>query len=175
MRALVPPEDRLRFERLIAELEQAVGDSESVTADLARLLAIAITEAPVHPTTPVELTDVVTAALRAVDTLLVSRDVVVDIEAQPAVFAMGDRDRLEQLIATALSICAYAAPPGTRARLSYGVMAPDAVVLSLTPYRAGDPRRSIVEALARAQRLQVAYDDVALTVRLPAPVGAASV
>src|SRR5688572_18851292 len=99
MRALVPTEDRTRFERLISEVEQAVAETESVTADLARLIAIDVTEAPLLPTSPVELTDIVAGALRGVDALLASRGILVDIKATPAVFALGNRDRLEHLIA----------------------------------------------------------------------------
>jgi hypothetical protein len=174
MRGLVPMEDRFRFERLVSEVEQAVWDNESVTADLARLLAIAITEGPIRPPAPVELTDVVASALRGVDALLASRGVLVDIDAPPALFALGDGDRLEHLLATALAISACAARPRTHARLRYALDG-DAVVLSLAPYRVADPRGAIVEALARSQRCEVSCADEAFTMRLPAVVSTASV
>ena len=174
MRALVPPEDRIRFERLISEVEQAIWDTESVTADLARLIAIDLTEAPLRPCVPVELTDVVASALRGLDPLLSSRSIHIDIEASPAVFAMGDRERLEHLVAAALSIAAFAARPRTRARLRYGLSDTATAYFHLTPYRPRDPRVTIVEALARSQQVQLEAVDETLTMRLPAAVGAAS-
>lgn len=175
MRGLIPPEDRNRFERLISEVEQAVWDAESVTADLARLVAIAITEAPLAPPATVELTDVVAAALRRVDALLASRGVLVDIEAAPAVFVMGDRARLTHLLETALSVAASAARPRAHVRLRYGAADGVAILFHLAPYRARDPRVTIVDALARAQHVQVECDGDALTLRLPAVIGATSV
>lgn len=174
MRGLIPPEDRFRFEGLISDVEHAVWDLEGVTADLARLTAIGITEAPLQHSVPVELTDVVAGALRGVDALLASRRVLVEVEAAPAVFAMGDRDRLEHLLATALSIAASAARPHTHARLRYGSADASTVFCHLTPYRAGDPRATIVEALARSQNVRLEAGEESLTMRLPAAVSAAS-
>lgn len=175
MRALVPSEDRPRFERLIAEVEQAISDTETVSADLARLIAIDLTEAPLRPAVPVELTDVVAAALRSVDALLSSRAIRVEVEAPPAAFAMGDRDRLEHLITVALSIAASAARPDTAARLRYGPSNNATAYFQLTPYSARDPRVTIVEALARSQNIQLEAVDGALHMRLPAALGATAV
>lgn len=174
MRALVPSEDRPRFERLISEVEQAIWDTETVSADLARLIAIDLTEAPLRAAVPVELTDVVAAALRSVDALLSSRVIRVDVEAPPAAFAMGDRDRLEHLIAVALSIAASAARPRTAARLRYGPSSNATAYVELTPYSTTDPRVTIIEALARSQNIQLEAVDGALHMRLPAALGAAS-
>jgi len=174
MRGLIPGEDRFRFERLISEVEHAVGDAEGVAADLARLIAIGVTEAPLPPAVPVELTDLVAAALRGLDPLFASRDIFVNIEAAPAVFAMGDRERLKQLLSTALAIAGAAAPPRTQVRVRYGLLDTATVFLALSPYRPHDPRVSIVDALARAQHVELRADDETLSMRLSAAVGAAS-
>jgi signal transduction histidine kinase len=174
MRALIPGEDRFRFERLISDVEHAVWETESVTADLARLLAIGITEA-LPPRVPVELTDLVAAALRLLDPLLASRGIVVNVEAAAAVFAMGDRERLEHLLSTALAIAAHAAPSRSQVRLRYGLLDTATVFLVLSPYRPRDPRATIVDALARAQQVELRADEETVSMRMPAAVGAASV
>src|SRR5688572_4811874 len=99
MRALLADADRSRFERLLADIEQAVWDMEGVTADLARTVAAGCLDAPVRPTAAVELTDIVSGALRAVQALLASRGIVMEVAAPRPVFVVADRERLEHMVA----------------------------------------------------------------------------
>ena len=170
MRGLLCAEDRPRFERLIADVEQAVWDTEGVTADLARLVAAGILDAPRHPAGPVELTDVVAGALRAVDTLLASRAVLIDVDAPRPVFVMADRERLEHLVATALAIAASTVPARGHGRLQWTPQDAETISFRLCPYRSRDPRTVIVEALARSQGIPLTATDDSLTLLLPAAV-----
>lgn len=174
MRALIPTEDYQRFERLIGEVEHSIADTETIAADLARVIAITLTEQPLRPSVPLELTDVAAAALRSVDALLRSRGVAVQLDAaSPAIFATGDRERLVQLIALALSIGATASRAPHQVHLRYGLFEGSAF-FEITPYASHDPRVTIVEALARSQNAQLDATNAALTMRLPAAMGAAS-
>ena len=171
MRALLGGEDRLRYEQLVAEVEQAVWEMESVTADLARVIATGIGDALPRPAGPVELSDVVAAALRGVGDALVSRGLTVDVAAAPAVLALGDRERLEHLLAVALSVAASAAQPGGGARVACAASG-GSVDVTICPYRARDPRTVIVAALAHSQGAVMQSDDSALILRLHAAVSA---
>lgn len=171
MRGLLAGEDRDRFERLVADVEQAVWEIEGVTADLARLLAAEGLIAPVAvASAPVQFTDVLAGALRGLDALFASRSVLVDIDTPPAVLVFGDRGRLEHLMATALTIAAAVTPNRGHVQLRYQLDGTLAVRLS--PYRSRDPRGTIVEALARSQGIQVEASEDALALWLPvAPRG----
>jgi hypothetical protein len=173
MRAFLAGEDRTRFEQLVADVEQAVWEVEGVTADLARVIASGIGEAPSAPLQPVELTDVIAGALRGIDNALASRGVIVDIDAAPAVFVLGDADRLEHLFAVALAIAASAVPARGRACIRYGPT-PDGVSVTIAPYRNRDPRTVIVAALAQSQGAAVAGEETALTLRLNAAMAASA-
>jgi hypothetical protein len=171
MRAFLTGEDRTRFEQLVADVEQAVWEGEGVTADLARVIANGIGEAMPAPLQPLELTDVIAGALRGIDSVLASRAVTVDIDAAPAVFVLGDAERLEHLFAVALAIAASAVPARGCARICYGTT-PEGVAVTIAPYRNRDPRTVIVAALAQSQGAAVEGDDAALTLRLNAAVAA---
>lgn len=173
MRALLTGEDRLRFERLVADVEHAVWDMESVNLDLARLVAAGVLVPPVAEPMPVELTDVVASALRNVDAVLASRAVLVDIVAPPAVFVLGERERLEQLLSTAIVVAAAAVPQRGHAALRYGPRDARTVNCSISPYRVRDPRAVIVNALAQSQGIQLAATDDAVMLTLHAAVEAA--
>jgi hypothetical protein len=169
MRALLAGDDRARFEQLIADVEQAIWDSEDVTSELARVIATGIGDALPAPSQPVELTGVVAAALRGIDDVLASRAVTIDVDAPPAVFAMGNPERLEHLFAIALAIAASAVPARGRARVSYG-LTPEGVDVTIAPYRARDPRTVIVAALAQSQGAVAHGDDARLVLQLSAAV-----
>ena len=173
MRALLAGEDRIRFERLVADVEQAVWDMESVNLDLARLVAAGVLVPPTTDPVPVELTDVVASALRNVDAVLASRGVLIDIVAPPAVFVLGERERLEQLVSTAMVVAASAIPQRGHAALKYGPRDAHTVDFTIAPYRVRDPRCVIVEALARSQRIQLSATDHGVTMMLQAAVEAA--
>jgi hypothetical protein len=173
MRALFAGEDRIRFERLVADVEQAVWDMESVNLDLARLVAAGGLVPPTADPVPVELTDVVASSLRNVDVVLASRGVLIDIVAPPAVFVLGERDRLEQLLSTAIVVAASAVPRRGHAALRYGPRDAHTIDFSLSPYRTRDPRVVIVEALAQSQRIAFSATDDGLTMTLQAALEAA--
>ena len=169
MRALLAGEDRVRFERLVADVEQAVWDSETINLELARLVAAGLAaNAAAQDAAPIELTDIVTGALRNIDAALASRAVLIDIVAPPAVFVVGDRDRLEQLFSTALMIAASAVPQRGHAALRYGPRDGRTVDFSIAPYRTRDPRAVIVDALARSEHVQVTASDDRLALVLQA-------
>lgn len=166
MRALLAGEDRIRFERLVAEVEQAVWETESVSLDLARLVVTGVTPTDIPPQGPVDLTDVVSGALRNIDAVLASRGVLIDIIAPPSVFVVGDRERLEQLFSTALVIAASCVAQRGHASLRYGPRDARTVDLSIAPYRTRDPRAVIVDALARSQNVQATATDDGLALVL---------
>lgn len=168
MRALFAGEDRIRFERLVSEVEQAVWDTESVSLDLARLVSSGVAADDTPASAPVDLADVIAAALRNADAVLASRGVLIDIVAPPAVFVLGNREHLEPLFSTALVIAASTVAPRGHAALRYGPRDARSVDLSIVPFRTADPRALIVDALARAQHIQLATTDDVLTMVLPA-------
>jgi hypothetical protein len=172
MRALLAGEDRLRFERLVADVEQAVWEMESVTLDLAQLVAADVTASP--DLQPIELTGVVSGALRNIDGALASRGVLIDIVAPPAVFVLGEPERLEQLLSVALVVSAAAVSPRGHAALRYGPRDGRVVDCSIAPYRARDPRAVIVDALARALGIRLSATDHSLSLAMQAPVDVAS-
>ena len=173
MRALLTGEDRIRFERLVADVEHAVWDMESVNLDLARLVAAGVLVPPTADPVPVELTDVVASALRNVDAVLASRGILIDIVAPPAVFVLGERDRLEQLFSTAIVVAASAVPQRGHAALKYGPRNTGTVEFSIAPYRTRDPRAVIVDALAQSQRIRLSATDHGVTMMLQAAIEAA--
>lgn len=168
MRALLAGEDRIRFERLVTEVEQAVWDTESVSLDLARLVVSGVVGAEAPRPVPVDLTDVIAAALRNADAVLASRGVLFDIVAPPGVFVLGNRERLEQLFSTMFVIAASTVAHDGHAALRYGPRDPRTVDLSIAPYRTRDPRTAIVDALAQSQHIELAATDDALMMMLPA-------
>jgi hypothetical protein len=165
MRALLTGMDRARFEQLVAGLEQAVWEMEDITADLARSVATGIGEALPTPGEPLDLTGIMAAALRNVEDALASRAVTVSVDAAPAIFTIGNRDRLEHLFTVALAIAASAVPPGGRIRLACRTSS-ERVDVSIEPYRARDPRTIIVAALAQSQGADVHGTDSAMTLQL---------
>jgi hypothetical protein len=170
MRALLAGEDRIRFERLVTEVEQAVWETETVSLDLARLAASGVTAADIPAPVPVDLTDVIAVALRNADAVLASRGVLFDIVAPPGVFVLGNRERLEQLFSTMFVIAASTVAAPGHAALRYGPRDARTIDLSIAPYRTRDPRTLIVDALARSQQIQLAATDDALMMLLLAAV-----
>lgn len=168
MRALLAGEDRVRFERLVAEVEQAVWEMEGVTVELARLVAAAVLDGAPQPPAAVELTGIITAALRELDGMFASRSIGIDVDASQPVFVMADAERLEHLVAAALTIAAAATPANGRVQLRFARARDGVVGLEVTPYRCRDPRASIVDALARTMGVQIAGTDVRLAMQLQA-------
>jgi hypothetical protein len=166
MRALLAGEDRVRFERLVSEVEQAVWEIDTINGDLAHLVAAGVAV----PRTPqiIELTDLVTTALRHIDAVLASRSVLIDLVAPPALFVNADRDRLERLVSTALVVSASAVAPHGHIAIRCRPRDARTIELSIAPYCTRDPRAVIVGALAQSLEIALSATDVGVSLVMSA-------